>query len=110
MTQFVHPTGNDRALLSDGDDQFVWNPGDGSDIVDGQRGVDLLDFNGSGASETIDLSANGGRVRFARDVASIVTDLHDVEAVDFHAAGGADTITSPSTTSPAPTRRASTSI
>jgi hypothetical protein len=28
--------GNDLALLGAGDDVFVWNPGDGSDIVEGQ--------------------------------------------------------------------------
>ncbi len=32
-------------------------------------------------------------MRFTRDVANIVMDLNDVETVDFHALGGADTIT-----------------
>jgi Ca2+-binding RTX toxin-like protein len=85
--------GNDRASLGDGDDRFQWNPGDGSDIVEGQAGNDLLDFNGSGANETIDVSADGGHVRFSRNVANIVLDLDDVESIGFHAAGGADTIT-----------------
>ena len=30
--------GNDTALLGSGDDTFVWNPGDGSDTVEGQQG------------------------------------------------------------------------
>ena len=42
------------------------------------------------------MSANGGRVRFTRDVANIVMDLDDIETVDLNALGGADT--SPSTT------------
>ena len=63
--------GNDTALLGAGDDTFVWNPGDGSDIVEGQDGIDTLQFNGANINENIDISANGGRVRFTRDVANI---------------------------------------
>ena len=84
--------GDDVARLGSGADSFAWNPGDGSDIVEGEAGTDVLDFNGSAASESIDVSANGPRVRFFRNVASITTDLDDVERVAFDAAGGADTI------------------
>ena len=31
--------GNDTVLLGAGDDTFVWNPGDGSDTVEGQGGA-----------------------------------------------------------------------
>ncbi|WP_343714260.1 hypothetical protein [Inquilinus sp.] len=86
-------TGNDTALLGAGDDVFGWSPGDGSDIVEGQAGTDTLDFAGANISETIAISANGGRALFTRDVASIVMDLNDVERVEFHALGGADRIT-----------------
>jgi Ca2+-binding RTX toxin-like protein len=85
--------GNDVALLGAGDDTFVWNPGDGSDTVEGQAGQDIMLFNGANVSEKIDLSANGGRLRFTRDVASITMDVNDVERVDFNALGGADTVT-----------------
>ena len=85
--------GNDTALMGAGDDRFVWNPGDGSDTVEGQAGHDAMVFNGANVAEQIDVSANGGRVRFTRDVAAIVMDLDDVERVDFTARGGADTIT-----------------
>lgn len=85
--------GTDTALMGDGDDAFVWNPGDGSDIVEGQAGFDTLVFNGANVAERIDISANGGRVRFTRDVANIVMDLNDVEGINFTALGGADTIT-----------------
>src|SRR5262249_31359290 len=44
-------------------------------------------------SENIDISANGQRVRFFRDIANVTMDLNDVERVDFNALGGADTIT-----------------
>jgi Ca2+-binding RTX toxin-like protein len=85
--------GNDTALMGAGDDIFVWNPGDGSDIVEGQDGHDEMLFNGANINEKIDLSANGGRLRFTRDVAAIVMDTNDVEKVTFTARGGADLIT-----------------
>jgi Ca2+-binding RTX toxin-like protein len=85
--------GNDVALLGAGDDTFVWNPGDGSDTVEGQAGSDTLLFNGANVSEKIDISANGSRVRFTRDVANITMDVNGTETIDFRALGGADTIT-----------------
>ncbi len=85
--------GNDVGLLGAGDDTFQWDPGDGSDIVEGQAGADTMLFNGANINERMDVSANGGRVRFTRDVASIVMDLNDVESIVAKALGGADTIT-----------------
>jgi Ca2+-binding RTX toxin-like protein len=86
-------TGDDTALMGNGNDTFIWNPGDGNDIVEGQTGTDTMLFNGANINEHIDISANGGRVRFTRDVANIVMDLNDVEHINFTARGGADTIT-----------------
>lgn len=86
-------SGNDTALLGAGNDTFVWNPGDGSDTVEGQGGTDTLLFNGANVNEKIDISANGGRARFTRDVANITMDINDVENIQFNAFGGADTIT-----------------
>ncbi len=85
--------GDDTALLGENDDTFHWDPGDGSDIVEGQSGADVLDFNGANINERIEISANGGRVRFTRDVASITMDLNDVESIAFHAFGGIDMVT-----------------
>jgi Ca2+-binding RTX toxin-like protein len=79
-------------LLGAGDDFFLWNSGDGSDIVEGGDGFDQLVFIGSNASENIDISANGGRVLFS-DAANVTMDLNDVEAITFNALGGPDTIT-----------------
>ena len=80
------------AQLGAGDDRFVWNPGDGSDTIEGQGGSDTMQFNGANVSEKIDISANGERVRFTRDVASITMDLNDVEHINFKALGGTDNI------------------
>jgi Ca2+-binding RTX toxin-like protein len=84
---------DDVALLGTGDDTFVWNPGDASDVVEGQDGADRMRFNGSNVNEHVDLSANGQRLRFTRDVGAVAMDVDGVEAVEFHALGGADTIT-----------------
>ena len=84
--------GDDVALMGAGDDTFAWNPGDDDDTLEGQAGADTMLFNGSNAAEIIDISANGGRVLFFRNVASVTMDLNDVEAIDFVALGGADNI------------------
>jgi Ca2+-binding RTX toxin-like protein len=84
--------GADVALLGAGDDTFVWDPGDGSDIVEGQDGTDTMVFNGSSAAEQFELSANGSRLRFTRNVGNIVMDTNGVEQVDLNALGNADTV------------------
>ena len=50
-------------------------------------------FNGSNGGEIFDVSANGERVLFTRNLGNIVMDLDDVETIDLNALGGADTIT-----------------
>jgi Ca2+-binding RTX toxin-like protein len=86
-------TGDDVALMGAGDDTFRWDPGEGSDTVEGQAGRDTLRFNGNGAAEAFDVSANGRRVRFFRNVGSITMDLDGVEQIDTAALGGADAFT-----------------
>src|SRR5262245_32283763 len=85
--------GDDVARMGAGDDTFVWNPGDGSDTVEGQDGSDTLLFNGAAINEKIDISANGERVRFTRDIGTIVMDLNDIERIDVNAKGGTDLTT-----------------
>ena len=85
--------GNDVAFMGAGDDRFVWNPGDGSDVIEGQAGTDVMQFDGANIAEQFALSANGGRLRFTRDIANIVMDTDDVETVEVNALGGADRIT-----------------
>jgi Ca2+-binding RTX toxin-like protein len=85
--------GNDTALLGAGNDTFQWDPGDGSDVIEGQDGTDAMTFNGANISENFDVSANGGRVRFFRDIAAITMDLNDVETVAVRALGGTDRVT-----------------
>ncbi len=84
--------GNDTALLGAGDDAFQWDPGDGNDVIEGQDGTDTMPFNGSAANENMEVSANGGRVRFTRDIANIVMDLDDVEIITARTLGGTDNL------------------
>ena len=79
-------------FLGDGRDTFVWDPGDGSDILEGQGGMDRLIFNGSNVSERIDLFANGARLQFSRDIGNVMLDANEIEQVEFNAKGGADVI------------------
>jgi Ca2+-binding RTX toxin-like protein len=85
--------GDDIAFLGAGDDTFQWDPGDGNDVIEGQDGADAMTFNGSHANERMQASANGGRVRFTRDVANIVMDLNDVESIVANTFGGSDLLT-----------------
>jgi hypothetical protein len=85
--------GEDQLFGGDGEDQFVWNPGDGSDVIEGDSGEDALLFNGANIGEKVDLSANGARLRFFRDVANITMDCGGLEKVIFRALGGADLVT-----------------
>lgn len=82
--------GNDVAFLGFGNDSFTWDPGDGSDTVEGQGAFDTLVFNGAGIAESFDASANGRRLRFLRNVGNIVMDVADTERIDLRTLGGAD--------------------
>src|SRR5207244_3949751 len=85
--------GSDRALLGSGEDRFQWDPGDGSDLLEGQSGNDRLDFNASNANENISLFASAGRVQLTRDVAAIHMDMAGMEQLNVRALGGVDTVT-----------------
>ena len=52
----------------------MWDPGDGSDTVEGRRDTDTMAFNGSPQRE-LPLSANGRRTRLTRDVGAITMDF-----------------------------------
>ena len=84
--------GNDTALLGGGDDTLRWEPGDASDTWDGGGGSDLLEFFASNAAENMDISSNGNRLRFFRNVANVTLDGSGTERVLVHAFGGADIV------------------
>jgi Ca2+-binding RTX toxin-like protein len=85
--------GADAALLGAGDDTFVWDPGEGSDVVEGQSDLDTMVFNDANIAEQVTLSANGNRLRLFRDIGPVTMDTAGVERVDVNARGGIDLVT-----------------
>jgi Ca2+-binding RTX toxin-like protein len=85
--------GNDTATLGPVDDRFIWNPGDGDDIVDGSDGTDTLEFNGSGGNEEFVISdLENGRVELFRDAGSIEMDLDNIERIELNGLDGDDDV------------------
>jgi Ca2+-binding RTX toxin-like protein len=84
--------GDDSAFLGAGNDRFAWNTGDDNDVVEGGAGIDTLQFNGNGLSESIGFAANGGRVQLNRNLDAVLMDIDDVERIELLADAGSDTI------------------
>lgn len=84
--------GADTVFLGDGDDVFRWDPGDSSDVLEGQGGVDTLVFNASAASENLAFTPNGQRVLLTRNVGLITLDLDDIEQAEISAVAGTDSL------------------
>jgi Ca2+-binding RTX toxin-like protein len=84
--------GADPHIGGAGDDLLVWNPGDGSDLIEGEDGQDTLLFVGANVNEIVDVSPNGKRLRFFRNPGNITMDCDGIERVVFQALGGADQV------------------
>jgi Ca2+-binding RTX toxin-like protein len=84
--------GDDSAFLGAGNDTFIWSAGDDNDVIEGQAGVDRLQFNGSVGGEVIELVGNGGRVNLTRNVETVFMDINDLERIELLADGGTDII------------------
>jgi len=85
--------GSDLAFLGNGNDRFVWNPGDGMDLVEGGEGADVVEVNGGDGAEDFTVTANGTRVRFDRlNPAPFALDVGTCEDLILNARGGNDTL------------------
>jgi hypothetical protein len=84
--------GLDEVHGDDGSDTFQWDPGDSNDTVVGGPDADRLVFNGNSSNEIYEISAVGDHVRFFRNLAGIVLDLDEVEAIEARPAGGSDVV------------------
>jgi Ca2+-binding RTX toxin-like protein len=82
--------GDDVIVLGPGEDVVRWDPGDGSDTIEGGEGHDLLAFNGAAGAETFELSANGNRARFTRNLGNISLDMNGIEEISLAALAGTD--------------------
>ena len=83
-------SGADTVSMGAGNDRFQWNPGEGSDVIDGQSGFDTHEFNGSNADEQFALNVDGDHAILTRNLGNIVMDQNNVERVELDALGGAD--------------------
>jgi Ca2+-binding RTX toxin-like protein len=84
--------GSDTVRLGDGDDTFAWNPGDGSDVVDGELGADTMSFHGANVNEVMQLAASGARARLVRDIGTVAMDVGGIERIAIGTRGGADSV------------------
>jgi hypothetical protein len=97
--------GNDRFFGGDGSDLFIWNQGDGSDLIEGDGGgADVVRFNGATAAqvatENFTLSANtsaapntAARLLLARTQGGVNLDIAGVEQIDINGDTGVETVT-----------------
>ncbi|HUK63116.1 MAG TPA: hypothetical protein VLV15_07280, partial [Dongiaceae bacterium] len=86
-------TGNDTITGGAGADNFLWNPGDASDFVDGGPGADTFSFTAANINESLAVSAIPNGFQLTRDIANVVLQVVNVEALNMQALGGDDTVT-----------------
>jgi Ca2+-binding RTX toxin-like protein len=85
--------GVDPHLGGDGDDTMIWNPGDGSEPIDGEAGLDTFVFNGGAGVDTMTYTGNGARVTFFRNPGAITMDIGTTENLVVNALAGNDVVT-----------------
>jgi Ca2+-binding RTX toxin-like protein len=92
--RIVGDRGGDAMSGGAGDDTMVWNNGDGSDVMDGEQGVDRVETNLSGASDTSTLRAEHGRVRYDRlDPGPFNLSIGTAEIFELNTLAGDDRLT-----------------
>ncbi|MFT3788430.1 MAG: calcium-binding protein [Tepidisphaeraceae bacterium] len=75
-------------------DRLIWNPGDDTDINEGDAGTDTVEVNGGNGTETFTIAPNGTRVRFDRvNPAPFTIDINACENLVVNCNGGDDTVT-----------------
>ena len=94
IDRIVGDRGNDTMKGQGGDDTLVWNNGDGSDVMDGELGLDEIEVNGAaGAGDAFEIAPNGQRVRFDRtNLGPFTLDIATSETFEINGLGGDDTL------------------
>jgi Ca2+-binding RTX toxin-like protein len=73
---------------------MIWNPGDGTDLMEGGDGIDTAVVNGGNGSEVFTITPNGSRVRFDRlSPAPFSLDIGTTENFVLNMNGGDDVFT-----------------
>jgi len=93
IDRLVGDRGGDSMDGGADDDTLVWNNGDGSDVMDGQTGLDRIEVNGaSGAGDAFEIAPNGPRAKFDRtNLVPFTLDIGTAEVLDVRGLGGDDT-------------------
>lgn len=84
--------GSDLLLLGSGDDQAVWTPSHGRDVVEGQTGSDAVTVDGTTGSDHVEVRAFGSRLSVLRPGDSGSLDAAGLERLPMRPLGGADTV------------------
>lgn len=84
--------GADQLFGGDGSDTFIWNSGDGSDLVEGGTGTNILSVTGSAAAQAFALSANGARLSVGI-APGVAIDAAGIQQLNLVGNGGADSLT-----------------
>ncbi len=91
--------GDDQLGGGDGDDFFVWEEGDGSDVMNGNAGIDRLRVYASKnltAGDLITIRDNSGRIAFTRAangaVSAFSLDMGLIERISIALFGGNDSV------------------
>lgn len=84
--------GADLLLLGSGDDQAVWTPTHGRDVVEGQTGSDAVTVDGTNGSDHVEVLANGSRLSLFRPGDSASLDAAGLERLPLRPLAGADTV------------------
>jgi Ca2+-binding RTX toxin-like protein len=92
--RIVGDRGTDTMNGGAGDDTLVWNNGDGTDVINGDDGVDDVEVNGAPtAGDAFTVDPNGARVKFARsNLVAFTLDIGSSETLHANGLGGDDTI------------------
>ena len=87
--------GSDRKFGGAGNDRMIWNNGDGSDLMEGEAGHDVVEVNGSSTDgDVFTINPNGHRVDFDRlNLVPFSLDIGTTERLEVNGQGGHDQIT-----------------
>ncbi|HEX6667703.1 MAG TPA: calcium-binding protein [Solirubrobacterales bacterium] len=82
--------GGDTVSGGDDDDTMIWNPGHGSDVNDGDAGIDTVQSNGVAGDEVYTYGAANGRVLFQRTTAPAFSIDFTAEKLEVNGEAGND--------------------
>ena len=82
----------DWGLLGAGNDLFIWNLGDGNDVIEGEADKDTLRIVAAKTDDLFSILADAGRIDLFVSGGTLL-DVNDVERIEIQALGGSDRVT-----------------